>query len=246
MVIVAAAGNESAGAAGAPGNCPNVLAVGATDQGDRIAEFSNYGTGVDLAAPGVSITSTNFTGNYEALNGTSMAAPHVAGLAALVWSSTYGTSSQAVVDRVTSTSDRVAGTGTLWAHGRINAAAALSGSGPPPTPVPPPPPAPLPCPSARPAVRVAASPAGADALSVSVTAGHGSLSSLRFGTATNARIDITDGQSGMTGNFTISIPAGSTSAAFMVRRAQAGAMTVSFTVVDGCGDWPTFVGLGGS
>ena len=50
----------------------------------------------------------------------------------------------------------------------------------------------------------------------------------------------------MAGNFTTSIPAGSTSTAFRVRRAQAGAMTVPVTVVDGCGDWPTFVGQGSS
>ena len=247
-VIVASAGNGGSDgvgdpAAGTPANCPNVIAVAATDQGDRRASFSNYASGVDVAAPGVEITSTNNTGNYEPLDGTSMAAPHVAGLAALVWSTSYGTSNRAVVDRITSTADRVAGTGTLWTHGRINAAAAVAASVAPPVP-------PIvvtpPCPSPRPAVKVTVSRTGVDTLNVSVTAGHGPLSSLRFGNATNAQIDVSGGQSNMTGNFVASIPAGTTSATFTVRRAQAGAMTVPLTVVDGCGDWPTFVGRGSS
>ena len=87
---------------------------------------------------------------------------------------------------------------------------------------------------------------GADAISVSVTAGHHSLSSLRFGNATNARIDVPGGQSNMTGNFNVALPAGTTSTTFTVRRGQAGAMTVPLTVIDGCGDWRTFVGRGTS
>jgi hypothetical protein len=55
-----------------------------------------------------------------------MAAPHVSGLAGLVWATSWGTSNQAVVDRIKNTADRIPGTGTFWTSGRINAAAAVA------------------------------------------------------------------------------------------------------------------------
>lgn len=90
-LFVAAAGNEGKDNDKQP-NYPsnydveNVIAVAATDHRDRLASFSNYGaTTVDLAAPGVSIYSTTPGNNFEYLNGTSMATPHVSGAAALIW-----------------------------------------------------------------------------------------------------------------------------------------------------------------
>lgn len=61
-----------------------VIAVGATDINDGIAGFSARGQHIDVSAPGVNILSTNFNNNYVVLSGTSMATPHVAGLASLL------------------------------------------------------------------------------------------------------------------------------------------------------------------
>ena len=134
VVLVAAAGNSNSTGGFSPASCPNVLSVAATDSADARASFSNYGYSVDLAAPGVDILSTALTGDcllcdpsgYTLLSGTSMASPFVAGLAALVWSTGFNASNQAVVDRILQTADPIAGTGTLWQAGRINARRAVS------------------------------------------------------------------------------------------------------------------------
>ena len=140
VVLACAAGNDGMNWKLYPAAYANCIAVAATDKNDAKASFSNYGSSwVDVAAPGVNILSTmpnssvylgtqyGYFQDYDSLNGTSMATPHVAGVAGLVWAK-FGLSSTAsfVRSRIENNADAISGTGTYWAKGRINARRAVS------------------------------------------------------------------------------------------------------------------------
>ncbi len=120
----------------------NILAVAATDHNDNLAGFSNYGaTTVDLAAPGVGILSTTLIG-YGLSTGTSMAAPHVAGVAALLHDLHPDWSAEQIIQEILDSADPLPNLqGLVASGGRLNTATAVGNPAPPP---PPPPPVPLP------------------------------------------------------------------------------------------------------
>jgi subtilisin family serine protease len=118
----------------APANCGNVLAVGATGVADRVAPFSTHHPYVGVSAPGVSILSTYWdpkkkTHGYATLSGTSMAAPFVAGLAALILSRHKDWTPDEVRTRITATAKDLGlpGKDDYYGTGRIDAARALAG-----------------------------------------------------------------------------------------------------------------------
>ncbi len=168
VVVVAAAGNSNNSSKTYPAAYTNSIAVAATDNQDRRASFSSYGSSwVDVAAPGVYVFSTwkDTTSNtnpqpecygtvcYKYASGTSMSTPIVAGVAGLVWTSIYNQSASSVRERIETTADKIVGTGTYWSAGRVNAANAVSlSASPSPTPSATPTPSPSPTPTPTPIV----------------------------------------------------------------------------------------------
>ena len=129
IVQVASAGNNG-GPAGNhyPAAFAEVTAVSATDSSDATASWSNYGPEVELAAPGVSIKSTYKRGGYTTMSGTSMAAPHVTGSAALVIASGI-TGVDNVRSRLQTTADDLGDYGPdyYYGYGLVDAEEAATG-----------------------------------------------------------------------------------------------------------------------
>ena len=128
-LVVASAGNDGTNTIQYPAgySSANIISVAATDDKDQLASFSNFsGTWVDLAAPGVNILSTTPGNSYDSWNGTSMAAPHVSGVAALLMSQAPSLSVDAIKAQILGTVDLVPGlAGKTLTGGRLNARNAL-------------------------------------------------------------------------------------------------------------------------
>ena len=139
-LVFAAAGNDG-GAVLYPAAYDEAIAVAATNAWDERAAYSNYGPAVDIAAPGgtsgMPIYSTYLGGGYGYRYGTSMATPHVAGLAGLLWAANPTLSAGEVWALIRDTADKVGtapytgGRNDYLGYGRINAQAAVRRADPP-------------------------------------------------------------------------------------------------------------------
>jgi subtilisin family serine protease len=139
MMHFASSGNDSDNSLNFPANLGAVLSVAALDPDGTLTSFSNWGPGLDFAAPGINIWTTDRTGspgyaggNYVYFAGTSASCPFVAGAAALVWSALPDYSSTAIEFwlQTGATDLGVAGYDTTYGWGMPNPRASLNGPGP--------------------------------------------------------------------------------------------------------------------
>ncbi|WP_422123862.1 cell wall-binding repeat-containing protein [Planococcus sp. X10-3] len=133
-LIVAAAGNDDTKQRHYPSSYNNVIAVGATDAYDDITDYTNYGNYQDIVAPGTGIYSTLPHEGFGQMTGTSMAAPVVSGVAALILANEPHLTNVEVEKRLFSTAtDDVwnPGKDIYYGHGLVNAYAAVRGDQPP-------------------------------------------------------------------------------------------------------------------
>lgn len=128
-VVVFATGNEGRSSVSFPANChSSVIAVGAIGQNGRKSSFSNYGTELDIVAPGEYIPTTDLLYGYGydksdytmKFNGTSAACPHVAAVAALILSLNENLTAQEVKDIIEKTARKVGGYSYTTVSGRPN------------------------------------------------------------------------------------------------------------------------------
>ena len=133
VLLIAAAGNDGDSTANYPAYHPDVMSVAATDAADKKGWFSNCNSDVEIAAPGVDVWSTTPGNSYAPLNGTSMATPHVSGVAAMIMS-TKGLTAAQTRSQLNSTAVDLGSQGrdSCFGYGRVNLAAALGGSTAPP------------------------------------------------------------------------------------------------------------------
>jgi subtilisin family serine protease len=171
-VVVAAGNGNIAGRAQdacnySPAGAPNAYTVGATTNTDAKTSWSNYGSCVNIFAPGASITSAWYTSDTatNTISGTSMASPHVAGVAALYLQANTDASAQAVYDALTNNSTKNIVTSSNTTNNHL--VYSLFGAAPPPadptaTPTPNPTSTPAPDPTATPAPDPTATPTPSD------------------------------------------------------------------------------------
>jgi subtilisin family serine protease len=132
ILFIAAAGNAASDNDGGqflPADyfLPNVIAVAATDRNDNLADFSNFGKRtVHLGAPGVDILSTTPNDTYQTFSGTSMAAPHVTGVAALLKAQAGSRDWRAIKNLILAGGDNKASVANTITGKRLNANGALT------------------------------------------------------------------------------------------------------------------------
>ncbi len=130
VIVIASAGNNGEcrpGEVSYPAAFDHAIAVSGTDENDEHGAYSCYGSEVELSAPGDRIRSTSATGGYSYASGTSMAAPHASGVAALVKSYLPGIGPDEVRSILQTTTDDLgeAGWDPYFGYGRINAHSAM-------------------------------------------------------------------------------------------------------------------------
>lgn len=152
VLPIAAAGNSGNTQYSYPASYDSVVAVAAVDENGSRASFSQRNDQVELAAPGVSVLSTYNGNRYASLSGTSMAAPHVAGVAALVWSYDESLTAADVrgILQATALDLGAAGRDTSYGYGLVQAKAAVASLGGSTDPAPAPAPEPEPEPANEP------------------------------------------------------------------------------------------------
>lgn len=121
-IVFACAHNYSTNSPYYPAACENAIAVSATTASDTLAGFSNFGSWIDISAPGTSIFTTTKGGGYGSWSGTSFSSPLAAGLAALIFSANPQLSNADVVNVIKQNADDlgVLGFDTSFGYGRIN------------------------------------------------------------------------------------------------------------------------------
>lgn len=127
-VIVAAAGNNGSNVAFYPAACTNVVAVSATNASDTRPTWSNFGSYVDVSAPGVDILSVYGTDQYAAWNGTSFSSPVASGVVALMAAANSTLTNVQLVDLLIKNSDDIGALGkdVYYGSGRVNANRAVT------------------------------------------------------------------------------------------------------------------------
>ena len=129
VILIAAAGNDNTNQQFYPAAYDNVVSVAATTNGDAKSSFSQYGTWIDVSAPGSQILSTNEGTGYSMSQGTSMASPMVASLVGLMISHAPSATPQDIIDCLLSSADNINAANSNYigqlGSGRINAEEAL-------------------------------------------------------------------------------------------------------------------------